>query len=185
MLMAADRLLKRLEDVTDTLAMTALFAAMIVVVTEVISRYALGAPQSWVYHAIVLYLMPALFFMGLPGSYRRGVHVAVDIIGNFVSPRGQVILALLSRLVAIAVFALVGWYGWFRFVEAYQSGSMQPGILFNYPHWPSLLLVPVGCAVAFLRSVERAFAEARALVGGKAMLADVLRHHVDTEDAPT
>jgi len=184
MLMAADRLLTRIEDVTDTLAMSALFAAMIVVATEVFCRYALSAPQSWVYPVIVLYLMPILFFLGLPGSYRRSVHVAVDILGNFLSPRKRVILALLSRVVAIAIFALVGWYGWFRFLEGYRAGSMQPGILMNYPHWPSLLLVPLGCAVAFLRSIERTFAEARALFGGEENLDAVLSHHLDPEDAP-
>lgn len=185
MLMAADKLLTRIEDVTDTLAISALFAAMLVVATEVFCRYALSAPQSWVYHVIVLYLMPMLFFLGLPGSYRRGVHVAVDIVGNFLSPRKRVILALLSRLVAIAVFALVGWYGWFRFIEGYRAGSMQPGILMNYPHWPSLILVPLGSAVALLRSVERTVAETRALFADSETLNTVLRHHLDPEDAPS
>ncbi|MCB1342196.1 MAG: TRAP transporter small permease [Pseudooceanicola sp.] len=177
-----DRTLARVERVFDTLAIAAMFVAMIVVSLDVFCRYILNAPQPWVRDLLVLYLLPALFFMGLPGSYRRGAHVSVDILANHVSPPWRLALSLVARGIAIAVFTLIAWYGGFRFLEAWAKGEIQPGILFNYPIWPSTLLVPAGCGLAALRALERLVAEVAAMLGGSQAIESAVRDHAPGEE---
>lgn len=178
-----DRSLRRCERIFNTLAITAMFVSMIVVSLDVFFRYAMNAPQPWVRNILVLYLLPGLFFFGLPGSYNRGVHVSVDILSSKVSPKGRLVLSVLARVVGVVVFALIAWFGWFRFAEGFDKGEIQPGILFNYSLWPSMLLVPAGCALAALRSLERLVAETAALVEGGEAVDQAVSREMTPEEA--
>lgn len=166
----ADRTLARVEYATDTLAIIAMFTAMALVSADVFFRYALNHPQGWIVDLLVLYLLPGIFFMGLPGSYAKGAHVAVDIVLNLISMRNRLVLSILARFAAICVFALVAFYGFGRVTSAISLGEIQPGTIVNWPIWPSVLLVPVGSALAMLRAIERLAVETSALVRGGASI---------------
>jgi len=159
------RILSGIEYVTDTGAIIAMALAMLVVCAEVFFRYLLNSPLAWATDVLVLYVLPALFFFGLPGSYSRGAHVSVDIICNYISARPQLWLHVLARMVAIGVFFAFFIYGGSRFLETWNSGEMLPSPVVNWPIWPSTILVPIGSGLAFLRAVERFIAEALALFG--------------------
>jgi TRAP-type C4-dicarboxylate transport system permease small subunit len=163
-----DKLLQRVEYVTDTLAIVSMFACMIVIAIEVFCRYALNSPQSWVTDVLVLYLLPGLFFMGLPGSYARGSHVAVDILIHYVTPNVRLGLSVLARIIAIIVFFAICYYGTGRVIEAVRLNEVQPGMLANWPIWPSVLVVPIGCAISLCRAAERLMFESYALMSGDA-----------------
>jgi TRAP-type C4-dicarboxylate transport system permease small subunit len=179
-----ERLLSRIEHVTDTLAVIAMFASMIVVAADVFFRYVLASPQTWVTDVLVLYLLPAIFFMGLPGSYTRGSHVAVDIICNYVSARVRLWLSILARLLAFLVFLAFAYYGIFRLLEAVRLGEIQPGVLVNWPLWPSVMLVPLGATLAMLRAAERFVTEASALGGNEATILEHIGHTPQEEVMP-
>lgn len=157
------RILEMCERVTNALAISAMFISMIIVSLDAVCRYLFAMPLPWVRFLLILYLLPGIFFMGLPGSYTRGVHVSVDILANAVPARMRLMLLLLARVAGLCVFSLLAWYGWQRFLEAFAKGEIQPGNIFNYPLWPGLLLVPVGTFITALRSAERLIVEARAL----------------------
>ena len=86
---SVDRILRRVEYATDTIAIVAMFTSMVLVALDVFFRYAMNNPQGWVMDVLVLYLLPGIFFMGLPGSYAKGAHVAVDIQNAHVSERAK------------------------------------------------------------------------------------------------
>jgi len=157
------RALDGVERVTNTLAIVAMFISMLIVSFDAGCRYFLSAPQPWVRFVLVLYLLPCIFFMALPGSYSKGVHLSVDILSNAVSAVPRLALSVLARVVGLFVFILLAYYGWGRFAEAFQRGEIQPGNALNYPLWPGLVLVPIGCALAALRCGERLVIETRAL----------------------
>lgn len=162
-----DRQLRRIEYATDTLAIAAMFMCMVLVTMDVFFRYALNNPQGWVVDLLTLYLLPGIFFLGLPGSYAKGAHVAVDIILNLISTRHRLVLSVIARFTAIGVFALLAWYGVARVSTAIRLGEIQPGTIVNWPIWPSVLLVPIGCTLAMVRAIERSAVEATALFGGE------------------
>jgi TRAP-type C4-dicarboxylate transport system permease small subunit len=159
------RILSGIEYVTDTGAIIAMALAMLVVCAEVFFRYFLNSPLVWAHDVLVLYILPALFFLGLPGSYARGAHVSVDIICNYIGARPQLWLHVLARMVAIGVFFALFHYGCSRFTATWESGEILPGPVANWPIWPSTILVPIGAGLALLRAAERFIAEALALFG--------------------
>lgn len=161
-----DGILRRIEYLTDTLAIAAMFGCMVLVSIDVFFRYAMNNPQGWVVDVLVLYLLPGIFFMGLPGSYAKGAHVAVDIILNLINARNRLTLSIVARFAAVGVFAMLTWYGVARVGSALRLGEMQPGTFVNWPLWPSVLLVPVGCALTTVRAAERFAIEMAALMRG-------------------
>ncbi len=163
----ADGVLTAVEGVTDTLAALAMFTVMIVVSIDVFCRYALNSPLPWSLDLLVLYILPALFFFGLPGSYAKGAHVAVDIICNYIGARPRLVLVVLGRMAAIAVFFALFYYGMLRFLDAVETGEVLPSPVVNWPIWPSAVLVPLGCGLALVRSVERFVVEALTLSAPK------------------
>ena len=167
---AIDKGLRRVEYATDTIAIVAMFTSMVLVALDVFFRYAMNSPLGWVMDVLVLYFLPGIFFMGLPGSYAKGAHVAVDIVLNLVGARKRLILSIIARFAAIGVFALLTWYGVVRLNAAIRLGEIQPGTIVNWPIWPSVLLVPVGCALTTIRAVERFSAEMTALLSGEAAI---------------
>lgn len=170
-----DKTLRRIEYVTDTFAIVAMFTCMVLVALDVFFRYAMNSPQGWVMDVLVLYLLPGIFFMGLPGSYAKGAHVAVDIVLNMINSRNRLILSILARFAAIAVFALLTWYGVARVSSAIRLAEIQPGTIVNWPIWPSVLVVPVGCVLATIRAIERFVAEIGALLRGNAAIEEQIR----------
>jgi TRAP-type C4-dicarboxylate transport system permease small subunit len=170
-----DRLLRRIEYVTDTVAIIAMFTCMAVVSLDVFFRYALNSPTSWIVDVLVLYILPGIFFMGLPGSYAKGAHVAVDIILNLINSKHRLILSVVARFAAIGVFALLAWYGSARVGAAIRLGEIQPGTVVNWPLWPSVLLVPIGCGLAAIRAIERFAVETAALLNGREAIEEQVR----------
>lgn len=162
------RILSGIEYLTDTGAIIAMALAMLVVCAEVFFRYALNAPLAWSTDLLVLYVLPALFFLGLPGSYAKGAHVSVDIICNYIGARPQLWLHVFARIIAIGVFFAFFLYGSERFLQTWHSGEMLPSPVINWKLWPSTLLVPLGAGIAMLRAIEKFIVESIALFASDA-----------------
>jgi TRAP-type C4-dicarboxylate transport system permease small subunit len=169
-----DKGLSRVEYATDTLAIINIFACMILASVDVFCRYVLNAPLPWATDVLTLYILPGIFFFGLPGSYSRGAHVAVDIILSHVSDRQRLWLSVLSRIIAIVVFVAIAWFGAERTIEAFQSSEIVPSPTMSWLVWPSVLLVPLGTTLALIRAIERLVAEAVALGRGDAAVSAIL-----------
>jgi len=180
----ADRLLARVEYVTDTLAIIALFVSMIAIAIDVFCRYALLRPLPWVTDFMVLYLLPGIFFLGLPGSYAKGSHIAVDLLCNYMSARVRLWLSLFARLMAFSVFLALAYYGAVRFADAVRLGEIQPAVGINWRLWPSVLLVPMGAGLTMLRAAERLFAETSLLGSGEEPILAYVKQTAQEEVRP-
>lgn len=169
-----DRFLAGIEYLTDTGAIIAMTVAMLVVSADVFFRYGLNAPFPWSLDLLVLYVLPALFFLGLPGSYAKGAHVSVDIICNYIGARPRLVLHVIARIVAVGVFFALFYYGLERFLDAFRSGEVLPSPVVNWLIWPSTLLVPIGAGLAMLRAAERLVVETVTLFRGEDEVAALL-----------
>lgn len=149
-LQGIDRELSRVEAVTDYLAAIAMFLTMAIVGGEVVARYLLNSPLAWAFDVLTLYVMPAIFFFGLPGSYARNAHIAVDILVQRLAPLPLAVATLFARLGGIVLFACLFYFGAGLTLETYRSGDTFTGVLVFYV-WPSALLVPTGCGLVLLR----------------------------------
>lgn len=144
------RVLTVFEAICVRIAGLVLAAIMLIVVLDVVLRYAFNAPLPWSYGLISIYLTAALFYLALSYTFARGHHVAVDIVYQRFPPRGRSLAAAAGALVALPVFATISCLAWQAAWEKWRAGDVIAGII-PWPTWGASLLVAVGTGVLVLR----------------------------------
>lgn len=161
---ALDRSLSRLEAATDLLASIPMFAIMALVGAEVVARYFFRSPIAWAHDVLTMYLIPAMFFFGLPGAYRRNAHVAVDFVVRRLGRRARRVASMLGNVAGFVLFACILWFSAEHAIDSYRSAEIVPGVA-AFPVWPSFAMVTLGCALILLRLLEEVIGDA---AGGRA-----------------
>jgi len=149
-----DKSLTVIEAITDYLAAAAMFLTMVIVCGEVAARYIVNAPLAWAFDVLTLYVVPAIFFFGLPGSYSKNAHIAVDILVQKLAPLPVAITVLVGRFGGIALFLALAWFGAGFALETYRNGDTNTGVL-TFLIWPSAILIPIGCGLVLLRMLSQ------------------------------
>lgn len=147
-LAALDRRLGYAETGFNLFAAFAIFALMLLGVWQVAGRTIFNAPVRG-YIDFVELAMASFAFLGIAYCQRLGGHVRMEMI---LKPmRGRLLWSteIFGTLVALAVVAVLIWYGWGHFLRAYQLGDST--IDTQLPVWPSKLAVPVAFTLLWLR----------------------------------
>ncbi|MCF8490959.1 MAG: TRAP transporter small permease [Rhodospirillum sp.] len=129
-----------------------LFLLMLTVAADVFLRYGLNSPFGWTYDVVSLYLMPGIFFLLLSDSFRGGAQVRVDILRDGFPRRARAAADALGYLCALVVFGVIGARTFGRGWGALMGGDAIAGPI-PWPMWPSIMLVPLGCAMLSVRLV--------------------------------
>lgn len=117
-----------------------LLAAMsVLVIANVISRYAFLHSFTWVEEAS-RYLMIWTAFLGAGVALRVGGHIAVDSLPSALPPRGARWLRTLIVLVVAASLLVLAWLG----VEYAQFGWEQETPVLGWSFGMVYLAVPIG-----------------------------------------
>jgi C4-dicarboxylate transporter, DctQ subunit len=148
LLSAFDRRLGRIETGFNLFAALAIFALMLLGVWQVLGRTLFNAPVRG-YIDFVELAMASFAFLGIAYCQRLGGHVRMEML---LKPmRGRLLWSaeIFGTLVALAVVAVLIWYGWGHFLRAYQLGDST--IDTQLPVWPSKLAVPVAFGLLWLR----------------------------------
>ncbi|MGH8707844.1 MAG: TRAP transporter small permease subunit [Burkholderiales bacterium] len=143
-----DRRLGTFETGFNLVAAFAIFALMLVGVWQVLGRTLFNAPVRG-YIDIVELSISTFAFLGIAYCQRLGGHVRMEML---LKPmRGRLLWSteIFGTLVALAVVAVLIWYGWGHFLRAYQLGDST--IDAELPVWPSKLAVPVAFTLLWLR----------------------------------
>ena len=147
-LSAFDRHLGRVETGFNLFAAFAIFALMLLGVWQVLGRTLFNAPVRG-YIDFVELSMASFAFLGIAYCQRLGGHVRMEML---LKPmRGRLLWGteMFGTLVALAVVAVLIWYGWGHFLRAYQLGDST--IDAQLPVWPSKLAVPIAFALLWVR----------------------------------
>lgn len=130
-----------------------------VLVVQVAARYVFGAPTVWSEElAISLFVWVAM--LSIPLGFRRGEHLAIDVLSRRLRPAMVKVLATLVSILSVAALGVIGWYA----LQLLSSANRQvlPGITegLGVPAKVSWVYaaVPVGCAIAVIFIVERLIA---------------------------
>lgn len=148
LLSAFDRHLGRVETGFNLFAAFSIFALMLLGVWQVVGRTVFNMPVRG-YIDFVELAMASFAFLGIAYCQRLGGHVRMEML---LKPmRGRLLWGteIFGTLVALAVVAVLIWYGWGHFLRAYQLGDST--IDTQLPVWPSKLAVPVAFALLWLR----------------------------------
>jgi len=147
-LSALDRRLGQVETGFNLVAALAIFVLMLLGVWQVVGRTLFNAPVRG-YIDFVELSVSTFAFLGIAYCQRLGGHVRMEML---LKPmRGRLLWGteIFGTLVALAVVAVLIWYGWGHFLRAYQLGDST--IDAELPVWPSKLAVPVAFFLLWLR----------------------------------
>ena len=134
------------------------FSFLIVALTlhvswEVFSRYALDAPRSWAFDAMIM-MYGTLFMMAGAYTLAKNSHVRGDVIYGFFSPRAQATLDLTLYLVFFlpGVIALV-WAGYTYAAESWRINEHSNITAEGPPVYPFKTVIPVAGALVLMQGI--------------------------------
>lgn len=119
----ARRLLEGLDHATKYAVIAAMAVMTVLVVTQVVFRYAFSSAIDWSEEVARLAFVWAMF-LAIPHGIRRGVHVGIDALFVKFSDNWQDRIFRTSSVLAAALMAVIFWYAWE--VTVYTWPEMMP-----------------------------------------------------------
>jgi TRAP-type C4-dicarboxylate transport system permease small subunit len=132
-----------------------IFLVVITVNWEVITRYFLGNPTSWVIETAEYAL---LYFAFLVAAFvlKREEHVRLDLILGRLSPKSQNMLNIITSIICSITCLLLTWYGASTVLRLFQSGDTTATTLM-VPKFIIVAVIPWGGLLLFIQSMRRTF----------------------------
>ncbi|MBD3678550.1 MAG: TRAP transporter small permease [Rhodobacteraceae bacterium] len=144
----ARRLLERVDQATKVAVIGAMAVMTLLVVTQVVFRYAFSSAIDWSEEVARLAFVWAMF-MAIPHGIRRGVHVGIDALFVKLPDVWQELLFRASSVLAAALMAVIFWFAWQ--VTVYTWPEMMPTLnLTAAVYYVAVLLAAVHCVLHLL-----------------------------------
>ena len=105
-------------------------------------RYFLNGSTIWQTEAVI-YLMVGATLLGLPYVQKLKGHVNVDLVPMLLPPVARKFLMILSYSAAIAILAVMTYYGWDLVHISYVRGWVSETV-WGPPLWIPYLVMPIG-----------------------------------------
>lgn len=140
-----------------------IFAASLIIVHEVITRYA-KIPTVW-QTELAIYLLMMATYVGAAYGLKHGAHIHIDIVVDRLPPKSRELIFLVVSIPGLAIAGTIAGYAWPMWWEAYEAGYHSeslwgPPLIFPY------ILLPLGMsflAVQYLVHIARKTALVRDL----------------------
>ncbi|MBI4186074.1 MAG: TRAP transporter small permease [Chloroflexi bacterium] len=129
-----------------------------VVVYEVVMRYALVRPTTWVVN-FTEYSLIYLVFLSVPLVLAKDKHVKLDFLLNSLSPEVQRIANTVTSLVAAVSCAVLFWYGLRITLRALEIHEVLITAIIT-PKWIVLMPIPLGSFFLVIQFLRRAWSYA-------------------------
>jgi len=138
------KLIKKTEDV---FVGTAIIAATIILFVNIILRYFFAANTSWA-EEFIRYAMIWIAFIGSSICFRRGMHVGVDLLMNYLSEKGKRKLQIYINIFSVIFMLLLIKYGFDLVIFSMRSGQITPSLEIEI-FW-IYLAIPLGAILSIL-----------------------------------
>jgi TRAP-type C4-dicarboxylate transport system permease small subunit len=150
--------LKRFDSFNDILALVSgglIGFTTLIVIYEVIMRYLVRKPTTWV-NDISEILLVYLTFLGSAWVLRLGGHIKIDIIETlFLKERGKVILLIFQNILSLFFCFVFTWITWDSFWDSLVTQERTGGGLFSVPLWPVYMVIPFGAALLCIQLIRQ------------------------------
>ncbi|WP_417249448.1 TRAP transporter small permease [Celeribacter sp.] len=131
-----DAVTKVIESLLFIICAIAIAVAMVLTAVDVFLRYGFSSPLGWSFDFVMLYLMPAAYYLAFSQGMRKGAHLSVDFFAdNFPKPLMRVVYPVLM-LVAAALVAVIGWLIADEAMAGFLAGETLLGSV-RWPTWPT------------------------------------------------
>lgn len=139
---AIDGILNVFDQVMVAVASLSLFAIMIMIFFDAMSRYLFNHPLAFTFDIVVLYLMSAALLSILSYTLRHGGHISIDLFANMMNHRVYLVLIGLALLAAAFVSAIMSWEISHLAHESLVTGEIMTGV-YAWPLWIGKAIVAV------------------------------------------
>lgn len=127
------------------------YAIVLLMLWEVLSRYALAAPTSWAPELATLVYGP-FFLLGGPYLLHIGGHVAVDIVSAKATGGAARALRLVGLVLAAAFGAILLWFSAPLVWQSFSYGETSYSA-WNPVVWPAKAFLPLAAALLLLQAL--------------------------------
>lgn len=145
----------RILGILTFLASIVLVSVTLLVVFDVITRYFLSLPQTWVSYTAA-YSMVFITFMSTAWVLKREGHVKMDLVLSRLRPRPRALLNIVLFLLSAVVWLVVTWYSAWLAWGFFQSGEVIAGV-YDVPKAPVVAPIPVGSLLLSIECLRRAY----------------------------
>lgn len=136
------------------LAKWLIYAIVLLMLWEVLSRYVFSAPTSWAPELATLIFGP-FFLLGGPYLLHLGGHVAVDVASAHATGRLAILLKLAGLFLAAVFGAILLWFSVPLVMQSFSYGETSYSA-WNPIVWPAKAFLPLSAILLILQ----AFADA-------------------------
>ena len=144
-----DRKYGQFLTIIDAFTAFMVFALMILITCDVISRTALDHPFQGV-SEIVSNAIIVLCFLEIPYVSRKGSHVRSTMVYDKLGVRGKAIVDLVACLLGIAVYVFVIYSSWGNFVHAAAINDAEIAGTVRIPTTPGRFSIILGSSLMCL-----------------------------------
>tara|TARA_R100000789_G_scaffold46474_1_gene47156 strand:- start:2197 stop:2688 length:492 start_codon:yes stop_codon:yes gene_type:complete len=129
-------------------------AAMVVFTSlDIALRNFTGSSIPGSYEYVQRYLMPLLVFPALAHAYESNILPSTTLLTDRMRPMARQMLFVLFRLIDIAIFALIAWFGLVYALDATSRGAAFLAGGQMVPLYPVLYVVPAGAGLLVLELI--------------------------------
>jgi C4-dicarboxylate transporter DctQ subunit len=156
----------RLSWFSEILAEIALMGLLLLVSHEVFVRYVLDRPTIFSVE-ISEYLLVFISFMSIGWVLREDRHVRMLALVNLLPKKAQLLLDIVTSMLAIVFCGVLTWKGGQTAIMAYV-GDYHSSSLVNFPLWIAYSFIPFGACVLGLQFMVRIGQRVKTLLWGDA-----------------
>lgn len=136
------------------LAKWLIYAIVLLMLWEVLSRYVLSSPTSWAPELATLIFGP-FFLLGGPYLLHLGGHVAVDVASASAKGQLAVALKLISLFLAAVFGAILLWFSVPLVLQSFSYGETSYSA-WNPIVWPAKAFLPLSAFLLMLQALADA-----------------------------
>ena len=122
-----------------------LFAVMLLVVANVVMRYAFNQPVTGTLE-LTESALPLIIFFSLALTQAHGGHIKVVLLTQHLSPRLGRAAKVLAMIAGFVLFAWAAYAGWNMAAKSFAIGELERGAI-RFPIWPVKFAVFFGLAL--------------------------------------
>jgi len=111
------------------------------------------------------YFLLWLTFAGTAWVLKRGRHVKIDVLTNYLPSKSQAMLDIFLSIIATVIFLFIAWYGFISIADYIQRGVYMPQVL-RLPKGIVWAIVPAGSLLLAIQSLRNVYNRCRTIKKG-------------------
>jgi TRAP-type C4-dicarboxylate transport system permease small subunit len=148
------RWLDRLNDYFSIIAGAVIGFTALIVIYEVVMRYLIKRPTTWV-NDISEILLVYCTFLGAAWVLRVGGHIKVDIVVTLMRERWQIFMGIVQDILSLFFCVVFTWITWESFWDSVVTQERTAGGLFSVPLWAVYIVIPIGALLLSLQLIRQ------------------------------